>query len=125
MISKSEVLQGREVEYPLTSTLLANLDKLLAALNVLRTAYGRPMYVSSGYRPGKYNVKAGGALHSAHISCEACDFQDPKGELAKWCLQNLRVLEKAGLWMESPDHTKGWVHLQTRPVASGSRIFNP
>ncbi len=114
---------GRDVEYPLNATLLKNLEKLLTALNVVRKAYGKPMLVTSGYRPGKYNEKAGGAKQSAHLTCEACDFADPQGSLARWCISNLPVLQKAGLWMESPARTKGWVHLDTKPRPN--RVFEP
>ncbi len=123
MIFRHEVLMGRDSEYPITTDLEKKLARLLKALNIVRTAYGKPMNVTSGYRPGKYNKAAGGATKSAHLTLEACDFADSTGALAKWCLENLGVLEKAGLWMESPARTKGWVHLQTRPVRH--RVFEP
>jgi hypothetical protein len=81
------------------------------------------MRVTSGYRPGRFNKAAGGAPSSAHLSCEACDFADGDGTLAEWCLANLHVLVAEGLWLEDPTHTKGWVHLQTRPVSV--RVFKP
>jgi hypothetical protein len=87
--------------------------------------YGKPLSVSSGWRPGIFNKKAGGANNSAHITCEAIDIHDADGEFAKWCLDNLDVLEKAGLYMEDPSRTIGWVHLQTRAPASGKRVFLP
>jgi hypothetical protein len=124
VISRAEVLMGRDSEYPLTPELEANLVRLLASLNRFRTIYGKPMFVTSGYRPGKYNTKAGGAPHSAHLTCEACDFADGEGKLADYCIRNLSLLEKCGLWMESPAKTKGWVHLQIRPVP-GKRVFEP
>lgn len=115
---------GRDTEYPPSTQQLGNLVKLLAALNKFRSAYARPMNVTSGYRPGRYNKAAGGARKSAHLTLEACDFADPTGGLAAFCIQNLKLLEECGLWMESPTKTKGWVHLQTRPVP-GKRIFLP
>lgn len=123
LINKSEILMGREIEYPLTSELVSNLEQLLVAVNKVRTAYGKPMYVSSGYRPGKYNKVAGGAAKSSHLSCQAVDFLDKDKKLAEFCLKNLPLLEKAGLWMEDPISTNGWVHLQTRPVSV--RVFKP
>lgn len=123
MISRDEVLMGREKEYPLTPDLEKNLSRLLAALNLFRGAYGKPMNVSSGYRPGKYNQAAHGALNSSHVTCEACDFHDRDRALTKWCLANLDKLEKFGLWMESPISTPTWVHLQIRAVKN--RVFIP
>lgn len=115
---------GREKEYPLSLDLNKNLDLLLIALNKFRAAYGKPMLVTSGYRPGKYNTAAGGAKASSHLTCQACDFADPDGSLARFCLQNLPLLESCGVWLESPAKTKGWIHLQIRPVP-GQRVFQP
>jgi uncharacterized protein YcbK (DUF882 family) len=123
MITRKEILMGRDTAYPLSPQLEDNLNKLLRAVNLVRAAYGKPMTVSSGYRPGTYNVKAGGAQLSAHLFCMACDFSDADGQLAAWCLAHLSLLEQAGLWMENPERTKGWVHLDIRPRKK--RVFDP
>jgi hypothetical protein len=123
MISRSEVLMGREVEYPLTPKMEENLGKLLVALNKLRAKYNKPMSVSSGYRPGKYNTAAKGAAKSAHLTCEACDFRDPDGAIDKFCMDNQQLLAEWGLWLEHPDSTPGWCHLDTRPRSN--RVFKP
>lgn len=125
MITRDEVLMGREKASPLTPEQEANLVTLLEALNKLRTTYGKPLYVTSGYRPASVNSAVGGAKKSAHMSCEACDFRDSDGSFAEWCLKNLDVLADCGLYMESPAHTIGWVHLQTRKTKSGNRVFIP
>lgn len=114
---------GREVEYPLTPDQVANLARLLESLNKFRSAYGKPMLVTSGYRPGRYNVQAGGAPNSAHLTCEACDFADPEGLLDEFCSKNTKLLDSCGLWLEHPDSTPGWTHLDIR--ARKNRIFRP
>ena len=113
MVSRDEILMGRDKEFPLTPELEANLSKLLEAVNKLRTLWGEPMYVSSGYRPGHYNTDAKGAKNSAHITCEAIDFRDGDGELDKWVTDE--ILEQCGLWREDPDKTIGWMHVDIRP----------
>lgn len=130
MISRDEILKGRDRDYPLDAELTTNLDKLLIAVNQIRQAWGKPLIVTSGYRPGHYNKSARGAKRSAHMTCEAVDFQDGDGSFAAWCLSNLKLLEEAGLYMESPLYTheppgKRWVHLQTRRPPSGNRVFIP
>lgn len=125
LISRDEVLMGRDTEYPLTPDLESNLSKLLASLNQFRDIYGIPMVVSSGYRPGRFNQAAGGARNSAHLTCEACDFHDPDGFLKKYILNNVTLLEQCGLYMESPASTPTWCHLQVRIIPSGNRIFIP
>jgi zinc D-Ala-D-Ala carboxypeptidase len=114
---------GRDVAQPLTEIQESNLARLLTALNLVRRAYGKPLTVSSGYRPAAINAAAGGAKRSAHMTCEACDFRDLDKTFAKWCLANLDVLVRAGLYLENPDFTPTWVHLQIRPTKN--RVFNP
>lgn len=121
MITRNEVLMGRDALYPLDDKKEANLTKLLEAVNTLRFLYGKPMYVSSGYRPGEFNVKAHGAKNSAHTSCEAVDFHDKDRSLVKFCTPD--ILEQCGLYMENPKSTLTWTHVQIRTTTS--RIFNP
>lgn len=127
MITKKELLMGRDVSYKAeyTKEVSDNLDKLLIALNIARKAYGKPMIVSSGWRPASVNKAAGGAKKSNHMLGLAADFKDSDGQLADWCLNNLKVLEQAGLYLEHPDYTKGWVHLQAVAPKSGKRVFIP
>jgi hypothetical protein len=126
MITREEILMGRDKIVPLSQEQEDNLEHLLECLNKLRTAYGKPMYVSSGYRPEAINSKVkGAAKKSNHIMCLACDFKDLDGSLDEWCLQNLDILEECGLYLESPMHTPNWCHLQAIPPKSGKRIFIP
>lgn len=122
-ITRSEILKGREVAHPLSPLLESNLEQLLIGLNKFREKYGKPMTCTSGYRVAAQNASIGGAKKSAHLTCEAADFADKDGKLAMYCLQNVKVLEECGLYMENPAKTKGWVHLQTRETKN--RIFNP
>lgn len=121
MISRDEILMGRDVEYPLTPELEVNLARLMTAVNALRGLYNAPMYVSSGYRPGKYNKAAGGAPNSCHTECMAIDFHDADGTLKAWITEG--ILEQCGLWQESPAHTPTWLHVDIRPRAN--RVFIP
>lgn len=125
MITKSELLMGRDSHPEYTREISDNVDKLLLCLNKLRTAYGKPMYVSSGFRPSNINKTVGGAKKSNHQKGLACDFKDIDGSLDAWCLNNLDKLEEFGLYLESPDHTVGWCHLQCVPPRSGKRVFIP
>lgn len=119
MISKKDLLMGRDREYPLTAELEQNLMKLVEAIQKLEVAYGKPFSVSSGYRPGWYNRAAGGAPGSAHMLCEAVDLHDRDNSIKKWITED--ILTKYDLYMEDPDKTLTWIHLQVRPTHS--RIF--
>lgn len=117
---------GRDKQFPLSTQLEDNLEVLLFALNKLRIKYGKPMFVSSGYRPPEINgATPGASRNSLHQVCLACDFRDSNKELAKWCLENLNVLAECGLWLENPAHTPNWVHVQAKAPRSSNRVFNP
>lgn len=123
VIQRKEILMGRDQQFPLSVELETHLSNLLTALNRFRDLYGKPMFVSSGYRPGHYNSDVGGAKNSPHITCEACDFHDVDGSLDQWCQDNEDVLVQCGLYLESPEQTPGWCHLQIRPTRN--RVFLP
>lgn len=121
---------GRDVKYPPDEATRRNAEELLKRLNVIAFEYGRafgkaPSWtVSSGYRPPAVNQNVpGAARRSAHQTGEAVDILDRKQELSRWLQKNPRILEQAGLYMESPDYTPSWCHLQTRPTRN--RIFKP
>jgi uncharacterized protein YcbK (DUF882 family) len=120
-ISREEILMNRQIEYPLTPDLEANLETLLTAVNKLRALYNQPMYVSSGYRPGHFNTDAGGAQNSPHKTCQAVDFHEADGKLKAWI--TVDILEECGLWQEDPKSTVTWLHVDIRPRAN--RIFFP
>lgn len=116
---------GRDKTDPLTPEMEENLHKLLTALDGLREAFGKPMKISSGYRPASVNKAVGGAKKSNHMMCLACDFQDKTGEIDEFCLDNLKLLKELGLYLESPNHTVGWCHVQLKAPSSGNRVFIP
>jgi zinc D-Ala-D-Ala carboxypeptidase len=129
-ISKEEVLMGRIKYEDLSDELKGNLNQLVAALNVIRKAYNKPMIVSSGYRSPAKNAAIGGAKKSHHMTCRACDFKDSDGLLDAWCLANQDLLEANGLWQEDPAATPGWVHLDqgvrdTTKKREHKRVFKP
>lgn len=123
MIDLKTYLMGRDKMYPLDPVKEANAHELLRRVNGLFLELGVTPYLTSGYRPGHWNKNAGGSLKSAHLSCEAIDLEDKFGKIKKEI--TLELLEKYDLYMEHPDATKGWIHLQTRKTRSGNRIFKP
>jgi hypothetical protein len=118
-------VDNRASEFPPTMQMLMNADKLLKQINALQELMQVQFTVSSGYRPGPYNVKAGGATHSPHLTCEAIDIHDPDGVLKHKLFSNTQMLDELKLYMELPSATPGWMHLQTRRPGSGSLVFKP
>lgn len=127
-ITKDELLMGRDKSYPkeYTKEVSDNLDKLLGAMNQVRSAYGSPMRVSSGWRPAAVNSSiAGAAKKSNHMLGLAVDILDRDGKLREWVLSNLDLMQSLGIYIEDFRWTPTWVHFQIAPTRSGKRIFIP
>lgn len=127
-ITKEELLKGRDIKYPddYTQEISDNLDSLLIPLNTIRDAYGKPMTVTSGWRPPAVNsATPGAATHSKHVEGLAADILDPDGHLWVWVLENLELMKDLDIFMEDKRWTKTWVHFGLGKPHSGKRIFIP
>jgi len=127
-ISKAELTMGREKAYPkdYTREVSSNLDVLCEKMNVVRAKYGKPMKVASGWRPPSINDStANAAKTSKHLFGLACDVQDLDGQLWKWCLENLDLMQELGIYLEDRRWTPTWVHFGLGPPGSLKRIFIP
>lgn len=128
MISKDELLNGRDKQYAsdYTQEISDNLDRLLIPMNEIRTAWGQPMTVNSGWRPPSINASTpGAAKHSKHMIGLAVDISDTDGSLWTWVLQNLDLMQKLGIYHEDRRYSPSWVHFQFGAPNSGKRIFIP
>lgn len=134
MISLKELLKEYSFE-SLPKEHKDNIMILLERINRIRTAYNKPMTVTSGYRSKEDQIriyKQKGItdlkripMGSKHLSGSAVDIYDPNKELQKWTLANQALLESIGLWCEDFSATPNWVHYQITPPASGKRFFKP
>lgn len=123
MIKMDEVLMGRAKLDELPEDIQKNGEDLLKKLNKFRTEFGNPMYVTSGYRPADINKAIGGGSKSAHMTLQACDFRDNDGKLFEFIKKDPSILERCDLYMEDPQYTPTWIHLQNRKASK--RIFLP
>lgn len=112
----------------------ANLKTLLIKLNKLQTAYGKQLILNDGFRTMRMHIeiyrKKGITdpkkipMKSKHLYCQAGDIDDDnKFTFYNWCQQNEPLMEELGLYFEIG--TRGWVHCQIVPPASGKRWFIP
>lgn len=141
MISLEQYWMGREREHgaELTPDITGNAVVLLERVNqVLSRASEERVQpavdkstgtaVASGWRPKSVNdATANAGKTSKHVIGCAVDLRDavPDRPLARWCLRNRKLLEEVGLWMEDPQWTPTWVHLQSIPPGSGNRVYIP
>lgn len=118
-----------------TDQILENAEITVTRVNTLLHAMalaGVPLVVSpktgslcsSGWRPPAVNsVTPGAAKKSKHLIGAACDLYDPHEKLDEFCMRNEDLLERLCLWLEHPESTQGWCHVQIFPPESGNRVF--
>ncbi len=128
MITLADFYMGRDRRFPdeLTDEKRSNAEETIDKANQLLERFGETRKVNSGWRPASINKSTvGAAPKSKHMECLAIDLEDKDGSLDAWCLENLEVLQEIGLWLESPESSPGWCHIQIVPPRSGNRVFKP
>ncbi len=115
----------RELSDECTSEVRINAADLAERVSRLLDFLSRSAVVSSGFRTRTSNKEVGGAPSSAHLTGQAVDLEDKTGSLKRAILHDAGLLGRFDLYMEHPDSTPTWCHLQSRKTASGSRIFRP
>ncbi len=131
-IKKEEMLKvlttHPEYKDEYTEEISKNIDKLLIPINKIREMWGKPLIVTSGWRPKSYNKAIGGAKNSLHCLGMAVDFADPDGSFDAFLveLDKQGKLKELGLWLENPDATVGWTHLDIKHRGDRkSNVFKP
>lgn len=103
---------------------LRNLEDLCRKINAL--GYQPSMIATSCLRSLADQKRINpSAMGSSHLYGCAVDISDADGKLKAWCVANKAKLVECGLWMENPDKTPKWIHLQSYAPKSMNRIFNP
>lgn len=130
MITLQEYYMGRDLEYPEefeSSGVADNARFLLHQVNgLLKSLDIEGVEVRSGWRPKDINAKVGGSSRSYHLVGRAIDIADPLGGLGIILSQNPEKLRAHQLWLEDPQKTKTWVHLDNGMRRDReSRIFLP
>ncbi len=113
-----------------------NLTELLIRVNAIRTAWGRPMTVTSGYRSKEDHIRiykdiaakkgvkfdiSKVPMGSQHLRGAACDIFDPDLKLTEYLKAHPDLMKDVDLYCE--DKNKNWVHFQIFPPLSGKRWF--
>ena len=123
MISRSEL---NPHGYTLTPDQARNFELLYVAMNAVRCAYGKPMYVNSGVRSVEDQRRINPAhMQDAHVHAAGCDIDAQDGYLWDWCIDHLDLITRLGLYLESRVYTPRHIHFQIIPPKSGNRIFIP
>lgn len=106
-----EYLQYDQRRIPQSKSVKLNSYKILLELHKIRCQWGRPIRITSGYRPEKINQAVGGVSNSRHISGDAVDISDAKGDTLK--LQSWLDMRWAGALGYGASR-RGFVHIDMR-----------
>lgn len=108
---------------------LENAFRLYYVLNVIRDRYKNPILVSRAFStPAEQAEINPDAKNSAHTTWEAADLVTPNRSQGLWLflMENYEDLVLSlDLYLEEKLYTPNHVHVQTRRVPSGNRIFKP
>jgi uncharacterized protein YcbK (DUF882 family) len=130
IITLDQYFMGRREKYSneFAQYISDNAIELLKVVNPLLMELGiSNVEVSSGWRPNSLNSGiSNAAQHSNHVIGKAVDIKDPDNKLDNLLRSHPELLRKYGLFLESPESTPGWAHLDNairtdRPT----RIFIP
>lgn len=110
-LTVGEVLQWDKRRTPGTkSSARARIIKTAQEFQRVRDAWGRPLGVTSFYRPEPINQQVGGVPNSRHVSGEAFDIY-PVGASLEAFYQWIRTRWTGGL---GDGRNRGFIHLDTR-----------
>lgn len=100
-------------------------DELVVLLQCIREHFGKPVYITSGYRTAAYNATLPGASkNSQHIQGRAADFWVEGVSVATVAAYAEKLLPgRGGIGRypkdaAHPTRKTGWVHVDTRPNKS-------
>ena len=115
--SKAEEMKVNNME----GVSIDKLKKVADLLEVIRAAFGAPIWVSSGYRCKKVNDAVGGSKTSQHLLCEAADIKACKGHTNKELFEKIKSLISSKkievgqlIWEYGTKENPAWVHVSLK-----------
>jgi putative chitinase len=105
-----EVSQWDEKRIVYPSDIKENVKELARELDEVRKAFGKPIQVTSWYRPPEVNAAVGGAINSQHITGKAADITAADLEELHQLLENKLWTNRALGWYSR----QRFIHLDLR-----------
>lgn len=114
-LCKSDTANARGIDNTPTDKIKENLEALIEnVLDPLREAYGKPIYVNSGYRCPELNKAVGGVSTSEHQSGRAADIDTHDYEENK---KLFKLIQELNLPFRQliDESNLSWVHVSYNP----------
>lgn len=114
-LTKSATAIAKKIDNTPTKEVQLNLIKLVDnVLDPLRTAYGKPIRVNSGYRCPKLNKAVGGSATSQHVLGQAADItggNKTENKIIFDLIKSLKLPFDQLIW----ENGGTWVHVSYGP----------
>ena len=114
-LCKSDTANARGIDNTPTDDVKENLEALIEnVLDPLREAYGKPIYINSGYRCPELNKAVGGVRTSEHQSGRAVDIDTHDYEENK---KLFKLIQELNLPFRQliDESNLSWVHVSYNP----------
>jgi len=130
--SKVEVLKSKQaqkygIDNEPTYTHLENLKLTCSVFDIIRTHFGVPIFISSGYRSSEVNEKVGGSTTSQHSLGQALDIDaDMYGKVTnKQLFDFIRTSLNFDqlIYEHGNDNDPAWVHFSYKRSGNRKQIL--
>lgn len=109
-LTHSDTAVALDIDNTPTRAVAERLTELVEfVLDPLREAYGKPIYVNSGYRSHRLNIEVGGVRNSQHLSGEAADITSGTAEGNKWLFNYIRAYLPFDQLIDEQGYS--WIHV--------------
>lgn len=107
-LTKSSTAERLKIDNTPSAAVVKNLTALVdKVLDPLRELYGKPIYISSGYRCPRLNKAVGGVANSQHLTGQAVDINQGSFEenrrvftyIEEYCDFDQLLWENGGQWV--------------------------
>ena len=121
-LSRSSTAEKLGIDNTPTPEIRAKLNILISALDKTREQYGKPIFVTSGYRCPELNKAVGGVNSSQHVKGEAADLVGRNDDETRKIFETAKALGNFDqLLYEKNSKGSIWVHISYK--ASGNRTM--
>ena len=119
-LSRSSTAEKLGIDNTPTPEIRAKLNTLISVLDKIREQYGKPIFVTSGYRCPELNKAVGGVNSSQHVKGEAADLVGINDDETRKIFETAKAFGQFDqLLYEKNSKGNIWVHISYK--ASGNR----
>ena len=124
-LTKSETAARHKIDNTPSKAIIDNLQYgVNMVLDPLRSLYGQPIRINSGYRCEKLNKLVGGVPNSWHQVGNAADIHISSAEEAKILFANLQKLPSVDTVLFEHSKNAQWLHVQWDKTKSPRHHYN-